>query len=92
MTKLGYLEKARSLWKSILLQRRWLLANIKGHVDSKWATEKLNNLENAKAVIKTADDAKAYIEKQETALRFLIPVNKKKLHEQLRELMENNLN
>lgn len=92
MNKLDYLKSAKSLWKSIIAKRRWLLANHKGHVDSAWAKEKLNNLENARAVIKTADKARAYIEREETALRFLIPANDHKHHEQLRELINTQLN
>jgi hypothetical protein len=92
MNKLDYLKSAKSLWKSIIAKRRWLLTNLKGHVDSAWAKEKLRNLENAKSVIKTADKAKAYIEREETALRFLIPANDHKHHNLLRELIETRLN
>lgn len=87
-----YLKKAKSLFRSIMAQRRYLLANFKGHVNSKWASEKLKNIENAAAVIKTADRAKAYIEKEETVLRYMIPANNKKLHDQLQELIETSLN
>ena len=88
----NYVGKLKSLCESILKQRRWLLANFKGHIDRKWAKEKLNNLENAKSVIKTNEKAKAYIEREKNTLKFLIPANNKKLHLELQELIETSLN
>lgn len=92
MNKTDYLKKAKSLFRSIISQRRWLLANLKGYVESNWAKTELNNIENAVSTIKDADRAKAYIERKETALRFLIPANNRKRHDELRELINSQLN
>lgn len=92
MTKTDFLKRTKSLLRSVLAQRRWLLANLKGHVESNWAKTKLNNIENAVSTLTDAQRAKAYIEREETALRFLIPSNNKKRHDELRELIETSLN
>lgn len=92
MTKQDYYKKAKSLLRSIIAQRRYLLSHLKGHVNSQWATTELNNIENAVSTIKSADQYKAYIERKETALRFLIPTTNPKRHEELRQLINEQLN
>ena len=92
MTKADFLKRTKSLLRSVIAQRRWLLAHFKGHIDSQWATTELKNLENAASTLTDADRAKIYLEKKETALRFLIPANNKKRHNELRELIDASLN
>lgn len=92
MDKLQYLKQARSLLKSIIAQRRYLLVHLKGHVDSKWATTEIRNIENAVHEIKSADQYRTYLQRKETTLRFLIPSSNIKRQEELRELIQTELN
>jgi hypothetical protein len=92
MTKQDYYKRAKSLLKSIVAQRKWLLAHLKGHIDSQWAITEIRNIENAVTQIKSADQYRAYILRKETALRFLIPSTNPKRQEELRELIQEQLN
>ncbi len=92
MTKTEFLHRVKSLLRGIVSQRRWLIKNNKGHIESPWAAQELRNIEHAVKSIADPDSAKAYIERKETALRFLIPTTNPKRHEQLRELLNTNLN
>ena len=92
MTKQDYYKRAKSLLKSIIAQRRYLLVHLKGHVSSQWATTEIKNIENALTQIKSADQYRAYILRKETALRFLIPSTNPKRQEELRELIQEQLN
>ena len=92
MEKLQYLKRAKSLLKGIVAQRRYLLVHFKGHVNSKWATEEIRNIENAIQQIKSADEYQKYLQRKETALRFLIPSTNIKKQEELRELIQTELN
>jgi hypothetical protein len=92
MNKQQFLKSAKSLLKGIIKQRRWLLVNDKSHQESTWCKTELNNIEHALPRLVDADRAKAYLERKETALRYLIPTTNRKRHDELRELIETQLN
>jgi len=92
MTKTEFLKNVKSLLRSILAQRRYLLKTHKGHLDSNFAKTEIANIEHAIPSLVDADRAKAYIERKETVLRFLIPASNQKRHEELRQLIETSLN
>jgi len=92
MTKLEFLSRTKALLRGVVAQRRFLLAHFKGHLNSQFATTECANIEHAASTLVDADRAKAYLERKETALRFLIPTTNKRRHNELRELIETNLN
>ena len=92
MTKQQFLKSAKSLLKGIIKQRRWLLVNDKSHQESAWCKTECNNIEHALPRLVDADRAKAYLERKETALRYLIPTTNRKRHDELRELINTQLN
>jgi hypothetical protein len=92
MTKQDFLKRTKALLRGVVAQRRWLLANLKGHLDSQFAKNEIANIDNAVSKLSDAARAKAYLERKETALRYLIPTTNKKRHEELRKLIETQLN
>jgi len=92
MTKQDFLKRAKNLLSGIVKQRGWLLRHDKSHIESQWASQELRNITYASQKLVDADRAKAYLERKETALRFLIPTTNKRRHDELRELLETNLN
>ena len=92
MSKTEFLKSVKRLLKSIVAQRRYLLKTNKGHLESNFAKIELANIEYALPKLVDADRAKAYIERKETALRFLIPASNPKRHEELRQLINEQLN
>lgn len=92
MNKQQFLKSAKSLLKGILKQHRWLLRHDKSHQESSWCKTELNNIEHALPSLVDADRAKAYLERKETALRYLIPTTNRKRHDELRELINTQLN
>ena len=92
MTKQEFLKSAKSLLRGIVKQRRFLLKTDKGHIESDWCRHEINNIEHALGTLVDADRAKAYLERKETALRYLIPTTNKKRLEELRELIKAQLN
>jgi hypothetical protein len=92
MNKLHYLKQVKALLKSIIAQRKYLLVNNAGHLDSQFAKQEIANIDHALPNLVDADRAKQYIERKETALRYLIPANNHRRHEELRQLIETSLN
>ena len=92
MNKQDFLKRTKQLLRGVVAQRRFLLAHFKGHLESNFAKKEIANIENAVSTLVDADRAKAYLERKETALRFLIPTTNKRRHDELRELLETNLN
>lgn len=92
MNKLEYLKKVKSLLKGIIAQRKYLLSHNTGYLESDYAKAEINNIDYALPRLVDADRAKAYLERKEIALRYLIPTSNPKRHEQLRELIETQLN
>ena len=92
MTKQDFLKRTKALLRGVVAQRRFLLASLKGHLDSDFAKTEIANIENAVTTLVDADRAKAYLERKETALRFLIPTTNPKRHEELRQLIKTQLN
>lgn len=92
MTKQQFLKTAKSLLRGIIKQRRWLLCHNKSHQESAWCKTEISNIEHALPLLVDADRAKAYLERKETALRYMIPATNRKRHDELRELIETQLN
>lgn len=92
MTNLEFLRRVKNLLRGIKQQRTYLLKTGKSHIESDWAKQELANITYATGKLVDAHKAKAYIERKETALRYLIPTTNKKRHNELRELIEHNLN
>ena len=87
-----YLQKTKNLLRSVLAIRRHQWANNILKTDSAFAKKEVPIIENACATLNSDTRAKAFIQKHETAIRFLIPANNVKRHNELRELIENSLN
>ena len=92
MTKQNFRRRVINLLRGIVKQRAWLLKHDKGYIESEWAKQELRNIGHAASTIVDADRAKAYLERKETALRYLIPTTNKKRHDELRELINTQLN
>jgi len=87
-----FLTRVKRLLDGIVKQRDWLVKHHKGYIESNWAKTEIKNIKYAKSKLVSAAQAKAYLESKETALRFLIPTTNPKRHDELRELIETNLN
>ena len=87
-----FLKRVINLLDYIVKQHNWLVKNHKGYIESAWAKTEIKNINYAKSRIVSANQAKAYIERKETALRYLIPATNKKRHDELTELIETSLN
>lgn len=92
MNKLDYLNKVKALLKGIVAQRKFLLVKNAGHLESNFAKQEIANIDYALPSLVDAHRAKAYLERKEAALRFLIPTSNPKRHNELRELIETQLN
>lgn len=92
MNKLDYLKRVKAFLRGIIAQRKYLLKENAGHLDANFAKQEIANIDHALPTINSADKAKAYLERKETALRFLIPTTNPKRHEELRQLIETSLN
>ena len=71
MNKLHYLKQVKALLKSIIAQRKYLLVNNAGHLDSQFAKQEIANIDHALPNLVDADRAKQYIERKETARPLL---------------------
>jgi hypothetical protein len=92
MSKTEFLKKVKSLLKGIVAQRTYLMKHKASHLDSNFARQEISNIEYAIPRLVDAARAKAYIERKETALRYLIPATNPKRQEELRKLIETSLN
>lgn len=87
-----FLTRVKRLLDGIVKQRDWLIKHHKGYLESEWCKTEIENIKYAKSKLVSAGQAKAYLERKETALRFLIPTTNPKRHDKLRELIETQLN
>ena len=92
MDKSTYRKEATDLLKGIIKQRDWLVKHHKGHMESDWCTKEIENIRFALPRLKDPQLVKAYINRNETTLRLLIPSTNPKRHEKLRELIHEEIN
>lgn len=92
MTKTEFLKAVKNLLRGVVAQRDWLVKHHKGYIESSWTKTEIANIDNAASTLKDADRAKVYLEKKETVLKFLIPVSNPRRHDELRKLIEQQLN
>jgi hypothetical protein len=92
MTKQDFRKRVISLLRGIINQRTWLIKHDKSYIESDWAQQEIRNITYAAKKLVDADRAKAYLERKETALRYLIPAKNRKWHDELRELINTQLN
>jgi len=92
MDKTTFRKKGISLLNGIVKQRDFLLKTHKGHMESTWCKNEIENIRYALPRLVDADKVKNYLERKETALRLLIPSTNKHRHEELRELINEQLN
>lgn len=91
MNKVTYLKKSKNFIRKVLKQRRQLARFDKGYVPAD-ASKEVPNIENALPSIVRSDQMQSFLLRKETAIRFLIPVNMKKWHDEFRELLYPHLN
>lgn len=92
MDKTTFRKKGISLLRGIIKQRDFLLKHHKGHMESTWCKTEIQNIRYALPKLVDADKMKSYLERKETALRLLIPSTNKRCHDELRELINEQLN
>lgn len=92
MSKTEFLKAVKCLLKGVIAQRNWLVKHRKGYLESDWCKTEIANIGHAASTLTDAQRAKAYLERKETALRYLIPTTNQKRHEELRKLMEEQVN
>lgn len=92
MDRTTYRKKAISLLNSVVKQRDWLLKYNKGHIESAWCKTEIENIRYALPKLVDAAKVKTYLERKESALRLLIPSTNIKRHNELRELIHEQLN
>lgn len=92
MNPMEFYKKGKNLLRSVLARRKWMMAHDVSYIESKFCTDKMANIDYALGRIKTAAEMKTYLEKNETIIRYLIPGNNKKWINELRELIQTNLN
>jgi len=86
---LSYLEKGRQLLRSIKAQRTWCMMHRKGYIESEWARKKFKDIEQALATIKTSDDMKKYLDREQASILYLMPSRNNRQREKFRALIEN---
>lgn len=92
MDKTTFRKKGINLLNGIVKQRDFLVRNHKGYLESSWCKSKIENIRYALPRMVDADKVKSYLERNETTLRLLIPSTNKRRHDELRELIEEQLN
>lgn len=92
MDRTQYRKRALSMLNGIVKQRDFLVRNHKSQLESSWCKTKIENIRYALPRLVDADKVKSYLERNETALRLLIPSTNKHRHDELRELIEETLN
>lgn len=92
MDRTTYRKRAISLLNGVVKQRDWLLKHHKGHIESSWCKTEIENIRYALPKLVDASKVKTYLERKETALRLLIPSTNKRRHDELRELIHEQLN
>ena len=92
MDRTTYRKKGISLLKGILKQRQWLLQHDKSYMETEWCRQQIKNISYALPKLVDASQVKTYLERKEAALRLLIPSTNPRRHEELRELIHEQLN
>lgn len=92
MKKVEFLHRVKTLLRGIVCQRNYLVKHGKGYIESEWASQEIRNIDYAASKLVDPARAKAYIERHETVLRYLIPTSNPKRHDELRELINTQLN
>jgi hypothetical protein len=92
MQPLEFLKTVKNLLRGIVAQRKYLLKHNKGYIESNFCKTEIANIEYALPKLVDATRAKAYLERKETVLRYLIPDSNPKRKEELRQLIETQLN
>lgn len=90
MDRLLYLKRGKSLLKSVVSQRQWLLKHDKGYVPGEFCRSEIRNIEYALGTIVSSDQMQKYLQRKEAEIRFLIPSKNKKRRQELEELIQTN--
>lgn len=92
MNKQTFLKRTKNLLRGVLAHRTYLWKNNLIKTESSWAAREVANINNAIPKLVDADKARTFLEKHESAIRFLIPSDNLRNHNELRELLNANLN
>lgn len=90
MRKLQYLKQSKAFMRKVTQYRQFLQRNGKSHLNDSFVRTEVANIEYALPKIVSYDQACRYIRRKESVLRLLIPSNKKKWMNELRELTSRN--
>ena len=92
MDRTTYRKRAISLLTGVVKQRDWLVKHHKGYLESAWCKNEIENIRYALPKLADPAQVKNYLQRKETALRLLIPSTNKRRHDELRELIHEQLN
>ena len=92
MDKLTYLKTGKSVLKSIIGQRKYLLKHNKGYLDGSFTKREIANIEYALPKLVSYHQMRDYLHRKQNELTFLIPSTNHKRRLQLRELLNEQIN
>jgi hypothetical protein len=92
MNKLEYLKKGKAFVRKVVRYRRSLQRWGRGHLDNEFCRAQTENIEFAISRIDNSDKLKTFFERRESIIRFLIPSNKLKWCDELREFINTSTN
>lgn len=84
---LDYLRKGKEFLRKVIDRREQLRQHEKGYVPGEYRAE-TETIKYHLGNIKSAAQLRNYLLRKETAIRFIIPSNMRKWHDEFRELLE----
>lgn len=92
MDKLSELNRIKGFLRKVIKSRKAIARYGKSPISSQFVKTEIANIDAALPQLVSLDSARKYIERKETALRMLIPSNKGVWFDELRDLIQNQLN
>lgn len=92
MDKISELNRIKGFLRNIIKSRKAIAKYGRSPMNNNFVKTEIANIDAALPTLVSLDKAKQYLERKETALRLLIPSNKGKWFDELRDLLNTQQN